>query len=217
MKLLLSLFFLFGSIAKARSVSCDVTESKDQKEMQSQVILPIGEKLDAQIVTVFGVLKMNFLGDKVRVSLPSSKSTQIVDAQLSARDGDFFRIQMFPIDKKYDYLDMNCTLDGTGIGVKAPAAAACTLIEKAGSQKFETKFEVPQSQNGHDVFILPDLKLVSLSGWVMLYNGIFVDFMQSGASERSVTSISAWDQPFSVSWFPTQQNILVELRCEPLF
>ncbi|MBK9321476.1 MAG: hypothetical protein IPM97_00715 [Bdellovibrionaceae bacterium] len=217
MKLLISLFFLFSSVASARSLSCNVTESKDQKEMQSQVILPIGEKLEAQIVTVFGVLKMNFLGDKVRVSLPSSKSTQIVDAQLSARDGDFFRVQMFPIDKKYDYIDMNCTLDGIGAGVTSPTGAACSLVEKAGAQKFETKFEVPPSQNGHDVFNLPELKLVSLSGWVMLYNGMFVDFMQSGVTERSVTSISAWDRPFSVSWFPTQQNILVELRCEPIF
>ncbi len=217
MKLLLASLLLLSSVAGARSVSCDITESKDQKEAQSQVILPVAEKFNAQVVTVFGVLSLNFLDGMVALSLPDTSSEQVVKASLSARDGDTFRLQMFPFEGKYDYLDMYCSMDGEEQSSAKPTGAACTLVETSGNQKVETKFQIPVAQSGHEVFALPASKLLSLSGWVMAYNGVIVNYIQSNGSEKSITSISAWDRPFSVSWNPAQRDVVAELKCEPLF
>lgn len=215
MKLIALILIMTGHLANAKTMSCQVSEKFAGKEASGEVQFEFANKTGvAEFQSLFGAVKIELNGEQMTAVVVDSKLNKPITAKFAAAEGDSSRLQIIPNEKTDDYFMMDCQIEGHGVGT-APTGAICNMNEIAGSQKFSTEFEIPLAQNGHDFTELPQAKIAPLAGWVMLYNGVLITFIQNKDVYTGITGMGSWSQPVSLSWFPSSQNIKVELTCIP--
>lgn len=215
--LLASLSYALPAHAK---LSCTLSEAIGESKAEVQFEMPLTS--DGRGTLDFSSLN----GVKTRGDIRMENGTGIVrvldnqskryfSASSKVGPGAYSRFLIVPPAQTADSVEIDCE-DSEEIQIMPRRALDCLLTERAGATKIETPFRAPVAQNGHDVFALPKGKLLNFSGWVLGYQNVLVLFMMNPSQDASITSMGTISGPVSLSWYPTPQDIEVELRCESI-
>lgn len=215
-KILFVFLLTVCSVGHASNLTCQLTEKLAGKEATQEIAFSVPEtnQMSGEFFSGFGKGKIVLENDQLSLTLIDPRFKKSVIGRLGALPGHFTRLQIIPDERRTDYLIIDCQRDGYS-EYQDVDFASCELTETAGSKSFKSKFEVPLAQNGHDFSPLENIKIAPLTGWVMLYNGALIVTLQNKDLLTSLTGMGSWDQPVFVSWYPSAQNIRVDLSCQP--
>lgn len=208
------LFFVFE--VKAQTVLCQIQDSFKGTSSKQELSIEVREGQNFSFTNrIAAQSSLKLEGESILLNLNGGLLKKPLLAKMGARSGSSLRLQVIPSERESNYLMIDCQVEGSG-SFESVSAGRCELIETVGAQKLSTIFEVPVSQSGHDIFVIPTAQIAPLEGWVMFYNGVLVTSLQNKNIMTGVTTIGSWSQETLIQWYPSSQNIKVTLSCFPL-
>lgn len=218
MKISVLIMSLFISQALHAEIKCTVSENMKGTAVERELDVQLDARGNAYIsfAQVEGIRSKGemVISDSVYVvRLEDEKTHRPIIASGKIEAGGFTRVLAIPRSQTSDSFEIDC--EDTREAVPAVAAQVnCLMIEKAGSTVFQTPFVAPVAKNGHDIFELPQPKLGQFKGWVLGYQSLLVIFMISSDDANSITTMGHLNGLTQSQWYPTEQNIHVELQCQ---
>ncbi|GIL16422.1 MAG: hypothetical protein BroJett040_01730 [Oligoflexia bacterium] len=214
--ILFVVFSVFSFSAQAKLI-CSLSESIQDHKADLEFEMPLtegrGQLLFSSLAGVKTQGDMKIENGISTIRVLDSKTNRYLTSSSKVSEGSFSRIMVVPPAQTADSVEIDCR-DSAEIPVVEHKQIDCVLTEQAGSAKFETPFTAPVATNGHDIFELPKAKLANISGWIIGYQGALILFMMNEKHDFSATGMGLLSGSVGLSWYPSEQNIRVDLKCQ---